>query len=681
MMKKTTSFLLLCIFPMIFLFIGLSFSRAKYSNDPEYIYLINALNLAKFQSVGHFDNPGTTVMELGLGVVFFTHLFDSTASDGLVEEVLKNPDKYVEAFSTVLIVLICLVLLYVGYLVFKKTNRIWAALLIQITPFLSANVLEHAWTKTSPEPMLLITSILLSGVLVLYYYDLKKGEKPYYLLFAIISGFGLATKATYLPLAIIPFLLLPGLRNKARYIGLLILTFLLFTIPAWPLFPSMLNWFYNLLTHKGIYGKGERGIIDLPVYFTSLKAIFRNNPAFSFTVVSSILLLALFKTIPKLRVHTHTLQYRILFALILSYVFAILIVAKHYQHNHYLLPELATIGVALYFLVKNLTLVVAKQAANSAFSVLATISVIFVLVVIAPHLASSNQGYKITNQEFEKTSLSINEKYADYKEVYFFPTSLNKYSALMFGNAYSQQKNLAEMQALYPDVLFLNKMTRSFEQWGTKLTFDEMTARFGAKLLLTGGPLTEPEADEIRGWGIPLTTIYQGRTQAVYMIDNNNISLEQAFSGSITLPKIMSCDMETLNFDRQYVVSGDQKFFAGTSHSSEKARSGKYSVKLAGQQIYALEHILQDAMPGDQFKISIWRYSDNNEGFLVAASTPEQIFYHQVGESGGIDTKGWRLVTSYFTIPQNIGANQVKIYVWNSGSGTMYFDDLTVERL
>ncbi|MDP2422802.1 MAG: hypothetical protein U1C46_01565 [Bacteroidales bacterium] len=681
-MKKKLTVSLLWLLPLIFLIAGLSFNRAKYSNDPEYIYLINALNLSKLKSVGHFDNPGITVMELGLAVVFITHLFDSTATQDLATEVLKNPDKYIEIFSSVLIVMICLVLFLIGYWVYKRTKNVWVALLIQFTPFFSTNVLEHAWTKTSPEPVLLMVSILLSGIFIVYFTDKDRDKRPYSLLFGIISGFALATKATYLPLAIIPFIILPETRRKVFYAFFTIITFAFFTIPAWPLFPSMINWFYNLLIHKGMYGHGEKGIIDLPVYVSSLKAIFSNNTVFAFIVAFSAFVLALIKLVPRFRVHAHTLQYKTLFALFLAHVVAILIVAKHYQHNHYLLPELAMGGVTLFFILATLKEIIQKDSFERyTAALLLILAATYIYTTNIPQLNASNHGYKITNIEYEETLESLEEKYSDHVQIYYFPTSLNKYSALMFGNAYSQQKNVAEMRSLYPHVLFFNKNSGSFSFWGSEMTFDEVIDKFGRKLLLVGGPLTENEANEIRNMGFPLKTIYQGRTQAVYVFSTPASDSSLLQTDSITIPKTISCDMETLSFDRQFVISENQAFFAGPTHSSEKTRSGKYAMKLDMQQIYALEHILADAKPGDQYRISIWRYADNNEGYLVVASTPSQVFYQQISDFVGHDSKGWRLITLYFTVPDDLGNNQLKTYVWNSGSTTMYFDDLLIERL
>jgi hypothetical protein len=93
-----------------------------------------------------------------------------------------------------------------------------------------------------------------------------------------------------------------------------------------------------------------------------------------------------------------------------------------------------------------------------------------------------------------------------------------------------------------------------------------------------------------------------------------------------------------------------------------------------------LDFILENSKPGDNYKIKIWRYSENNDGFLVASSNPSSLFYQQNCEAIKTDDTRWKLIQLIFTIPENIDNNPIKMYVWNSGSSEMYFDDLTIEK-
>ncbi len=81
--------------PLVFLWSGFSFERNNFPNDPEYIYLINALCICDGQSVGHIDNPGTTLMQIGAGTIAVKHIISNPDNDTMVEQVLKNPNIYI----------------------------------------------------------------------------------------------------------------------------------------------------------------------------------------------------------------------------------------------------------------------------------------------------------------------------------------------------------------------------------------------------------------------------------------------------------------------------------------------------------------------------------------------------------------------------------------------------------
>jgi len=116
------------------------------------------------------------------------------------------------------------------------------------------------------------------------------------------------------------------------------------------------------------------------------------------------------------------------------------------------------------------------------------------------------------------------------------------------------------------------------------------------------------------------------------------------------------------------------------TRSNEMAKSGRYSIKLDKNQQFSLDYTLENAKPGDDYKIKIWRYSENNDGFIVVSSNPSSFFYQQNSEAIKTDDRGWKLIQLIFTIPENIDNNLLKMYVWNSGSSEMFFDDLTIEK-
>ena len=685
LIKKYLASTLLWILPVTFLIIGLSFDRAKYSNDPEYIYLINALSISKLRPVGHIDNPGTTVMELGAVIVNVAHFISPSGGKDLMTDVLQNPDRYIGILSGVLIFIIAFILLWLGFIVTKKSQNLWAGIILQMTPFLSINLLEHAWTKVSPEPLLIVTSLLLSGLLIYYFFDENRNLRRYFLLFALISGFGLATKATFLPVILIPLILLPGSFRKIGYLFFAVLFFVIFTLPAWPEYHNMYTWYYNLATHTGIYGSGEAGMIDAGKYLDSVGKIFRNNIHFSILLGVSIVTMIYFFASSKHRQNVKTLRFRILISLVITNIAGILLVAKHYHANHYLIPELALCGLTIFFIIENIKDFITKKSIwKFAMPAIVGFLIVYLPVNNIPILNNSHQGYRATNSEYEHTMKLIGENYRNFKCVYFYPVSLNKFSALMFGNSYSKRKNLNEIRTLYPETVFYDHTQNLFNIWGAQAGIEDIIKTYGNKILLVGGPISEEskadsqKAAEITNSGFPIKPVYQGRTQAIWVFDT--IAYQTLQKQQPANSFALYLDMETPEDQQPYVSSGKHSFTVNNTRSNEMAKSGRYSIKLDKNQQFSLDYTLENAKPGDSYKIKIWRYSENNDGFIVVSSNPSSLFYQQNSEAIKTDDRGWKLIQLIFTIPENIDNNLLKMYVWNSGSSEMFFDDLTIEK-
>jgi len=157
------------LFPIVFFWAGSNMHKAKYANDPEYIYLVNATAICDGKFVGHIDNPGTTVMQLGAATIAVKHWFSNPENESLVDHVFKEPDQFVSAIRFLFLVLNSLVLLLVGWFAVKKTGSVWVGLFLQLTTFITANTLDHVWTKMSPEPVLFFVTGLYVIAILFYY--------------------------------------------------------------------------------------------------------------------------------------------------------------------------------------------------------------------------------------------------------------------------------------------------------------------------------------------------------------------------------------------------------------------------------------------------------------------------------------------------------------------------------
>ncbi|MDO9257953.1 MAG: hypothetical protein Q7U54_20740, partial [Bacteroidales bacterium] len=289
-MFKRLQILFLILVPLVFLVIGFKFDRTKYGTDPESAYLFNGLNIAMGKPVGHFDHPGTTVQIYSAVVIGVTHLLRFTNTN-LQTDVLTNSELYIEVLRMSFIVFNSLLIFLVGFLAFSSLKNIWLTISLQLTPFLSTTLIEHLATKISPEQLLFSSTILLTILILKHYSSLNKENKWFALLFGLLAGFGMATKFTFLPLLVIPFIVLKGNRNKVVYLGTIIPSFILFTLPAAHDYKVMFKWLLSIASHTGIYGQGSNGIIDAKEYVQSISKICMANKPMLFALLASLYLL------------------------------------------------------------------------------------------------------------------------------------------------------------------------------------------------------------------------------------------------------------------------------------------------------------------------------------------------------------------------------------------------------
>lgn len=681
-MKKSLLILALLVLPAIFLVTGLNFHRTWFSGDPEYAYLLNGINIANLKSVGHTDNPGTPVQMYSAVVLRVAHFLNFSEKAELQKAVLSNPDYYVELERRISVIINALMMLFMGIVVYRLLKNLWLSFILQVTPFLSSNLIEHAWTKVSPEPVLIFTVMALIILLVAYYCSKNKQSRWYPWAFGAVVGFGLATKATFIPLIIIPFILLEGWKRKWIYLAAIVPAFILFTTPAIPQYPHMAKWFLGLSTHTGTYGQGGTGIIDPLQYISALGSIVENNLAMVLVIVAAAIFLFLMFLKGDFRSQIkNNPEIRIILALLAAQVLGILMVAKHYHANHYLIPDNSLIGAVFVFSL----LYFRKEDAGLKADVADKFPVIvFSLLVLGsflnvPYLQEADHGYVITNEEYTKVITQVEHDYPGYVKAYYYPTSINPYSALRWGSVYSRQYNLPVLQQVYPEGIFYDTRINAFQIWETTIAPEELIREYGGKILLIGGPMNPNDKQKVINGGLSLKNIYFGRTQAVYEVDTANSVL---FSGLVTSPALWSyeCNADTLSTDKQFFIQNGRKWRNSWNETGDAPRSGKQSVKLSGENIYAMEHYVDSVTPGQQYSISAWRKGGGSKAFIVACSPVSGSFYQQSANHLKVDGNGWEQVMLNITIPPDYKGNTLKVYLWNDSDETVYFDDLSIIR-
>ena len=317
----------------------------SHSIDPEYPYLINGLNAAifEFKRIGHFDHPGTPFqMYCGL-IIRITHIF--TGKNSIVEDVFNRPDYYLNAIHFSLIILQSVLTLLVGWIGKKRGIKTWHLVVLQSMVLFNMLMLQ-IFCRVIPERWLVITSLLFIIVYLLHGYKHRQPLK-FAIGSGIIMGMGIATKFTFLPILILPLLLIDSNKNRLIYTGTGIASFFFFLLPIIGKFGNYRRFITGIATHDGIYGQGAERMFNPEKMKESFFQIFNVAPELAFVIVAiaaAIILSIIY------RKKQGTNQNIILFTgMFFIVALQILMVSKHFS-GHYLVPIFTIYSLFLFLL-------------------------------------------------------------------------------------------------------------------------------------------------------------------------------------------------------------------------------------------------------------------------------------------------------------------------------------------
>lgn len=359
--KIWIKYLILLIIPICTAFVAIKVRNVTtpyflLNYDPDYAYLFNSLNILNFLSPAYVDHPGTPVQLLGALIIKFIHPFESSIE--IMKAVIQAPEKYLLSISNGLIAMNVLALFAAGVIFTQNTNRVELGILVQLSPLLFP-ITVTSLGRVTPEPLLLCASTLLTCLIGLTLNSNQATNDPKLVkAFGWISGLGIATKLTFLPIIFLPIALfrsIPTLKLYVLYLfgGAFVFTSVFLLYPK--IYYSFLRWIFNLFMGTGIYGQGKRTVIDPQKYLSDLGDVVLAQPMYLIIIV-----LAIFAYLINCRglheLHKHSL---LLLGLIVVHFLALGIVAKHPQSLRYLIPSLGLSGV---------TLVIAILTIKSAYS-------------------------------------------------------------------------------------------------------------------------------------------------------------------------------------------------------------------------------------------------------------------------------------------------------------------------
>ncbi len=459
--------------------------------DPEYAYLLNALNILNGRAPAHIDHPGTPLQLLGAGVLWVSYNLQSlgqAALPALNQQVLSQPEFYLGLMHGVLLGLIALSLFLVGWLTWHLSQNLVLGLILQSAPLLTlANV--NALSRMSPEPLLMALTQGMVALLLVYLFRPGCDRRVWFALsLGGLYGLGMATKITFLPLGL-GLLLLPGLRRRLWGLGMAIATFLLATLPIFSRYRQMQNWFTNLATHTGTYGTGAPGVIAPDqVGQNGLSLVTAEPIFFGLVLLSTLAYLLLWRqgAVSDDRWPVHRCR-RLLGLLLLILGAQILITVKH-PGAHYLLPAMNLSGllVGLQLGMARALLSLAKNSSKRSW----TIGLALVLALAGGHSYDQLRSASDYYRQAQMVQTTITEQYSQCRLVDYYRASSVEY-ALKMGNDFAGRYFSSTLQRLYPDRLFYNIWLRTFESFNRRLELKDLNQ--AACLILRGTPFSKAD--------------------------------------------------------------------------------------------------------------------------------------------------------------------------------------------
>ena len=138
-------------------------------------------------------------------------------------------------------------------------------------------------------------------------------------------------------------------------------------------------------------------------------------------------------------------------------------------------------------------------------------------------------------------------------------------------------------------------------------------------------------------------------------------------------------DLEGVSSDGATFTSTDTSYRLAGAYlrTAEQSRSGKYSIKLTADEQYGLKCTLPMVTADEYFDLRVWKKGTKEAGVLVA-DILDNDFYQASRNVVETDSSGWEQIRLEFFIPPTIDQAEMIIYLWNSDTATVYFDDLHI---
>jgi hypothetical protein len=555
--------------------------------DPEYPYLFNGMNCAmgEFHRIGHTDHPGTPFQMLTGFFILMVHFF--LGQGDLASDVISRPEFYLMGCSWLLTILASFLTLWVVFKIYSATQSVKISLLIGSSLLLYEIALDMSY-RYIPDYLLLIIVMLLAVPLIKYLFDANYSSVKFSLFTGVLIGTGVIVKVNFLPLFVVPFLLLEKVRNKVLFSVVFLITAFLNFLPIINKHAEVRKFLLGITKHDGLYGSGNQQFVNFQRMAQNLKIFSAEN--FWFLIVFGVIFIILVISLIKKRFVIYDNRViRFFIGFLLASVFGLILTLKHYK-AYYFSPFLAlSIIVVAVLWLELLKKDWHKWVVNSLFILFISMHVFFLtqqkhqnIVYFKEASQNRNSTNDLISKYFEQSGFIIIEP------SWFHSLTID--CGLAYGLSYValQHEYYNEFFAKYPNTLTWEGKDKPLRFLRMTPYFDNELFYSGKKIELIHGPMNYATGDIlshlatgsiVRNIEYAIDTVFFDKNSQNYIIEYTNKS-------SWHRKNFIQCGFEnTYNMsmltDDGLTELSNQKFHQVMEHKS----TGKYSLLLSGDYI------------------------------------------------------------------------------------------------
>ena len=142
-------------------------------------------------------------------------------------------------------------------------------------------------------------------------------------------------------------------------------------------------------------------------------------------------------------------------------------------------------------------------------------------------------------------------------------------------------------------------------------------------------------------------------------------------------PTEVTCNAEKVSEkDKTMLISNGMLFGNASGFTNEEARSGSHSLKLNKNNLYGFTYRINDLRREEKIEVTVWR--KGNDGGLVLAGKNINELYTGENFPDSIDLRGWQRLRKSVTVTEKLKDREIIIYVYYTGSDSVYFDDFKI---